>query len=188
MRRALLSIIIPMVLVLTVRDVRGQSAVGGEIVPAPELRQSPTMLSTARIDNGRTYVKIVYGSPRMRNRTIFGGLVPFDRVWRTGANEATELTVTGAITFAGEPVEAGTYALFTIPGENSWIVILNKGLGQWGAYEYDSSLDYLRVDVPVEKTNATYEALTIDFDEKDHGIDLVINWEQTRVRIPIRPR
>lgn len=165
--------------------VYAQAATTDSIIPAPEARQSPVAIAAARL-NGDGYVKVVYGSPRMRGREIFGGLVPFEEVWRTGANEATEVTITVPTTIAGERLDAGTYALFTIPREESWTIILNRGLGQWGAYEYNEDLDYLRVDVPVEAAAARHEAFTIRFDEADNGTDMVLLWEDTRVRVPIR--
>ncbi len=173
---------------LPVQDGVCQAARNASVVPAPEARQSPMALAATRIDGGNTYVKVVYGSPRARGREIFGGLVPYDRVWRTGANEATELTLTGPVTFAGEPLKAGTYAIFSIPNEDSWTIILNNGLGQWGAYEYDDELDLLRVEVPVEEAGAIHDAFTIRFDEAAGGTDMVILWDQTLVRVPIRSR
>lgn len=168
------------------REASAQTSATDNVVPAPEPRQSPMALAAARV--GDVYVKAVYGSPRMRGRTIFGGLVPHGQVWRTGANEATELTLTGPITFAGEPVDAGTYAVFSIPGPETWTIILNSGLGQWGAYEYDEALDVLRVDVPTGNADASHEAFTIRFDEADAGADMVILWDQTQVRVPMQPR
>ncbi|NNE34204.1 MAG: DUF2911 domain-containing protein, partial [Rhodothermales bacterium] len=113
---------------------------------------SPMAIAAVTLDDG-TYVKIVYSSPRKRGREIFGGLVPYGEVWRTGANEATELTVTNGVLLNGNVLAAGTYALFTIPGDEQWTVIINRNLGQWGAYDYDPEADVVRFNVP---------ALTID--------------------------
>lgn len=159
-------------------------ATSGQFVPAPEARQSPMAMATARV--GDAYLKIVYGSPRMRARTIFGGLVPYGQIWRTGANETTEITVTAPVVFGGSRLAAGTYSVFSVPGPDAWEVVLNDGLGQWGAYEYDDSLDVLRVTVPVEDAGATHEAFTIRFDEAEDGADLVMMWENTLIRVPIR--
>jgi hypothetical protein len=156
-----------------------------EEVAAPEARPSPLMLARTTLDDG-TYVKIHYGSPRKRDRVLFGELVPYGELWRTAANEGSELTVTQEVTFGGEPLPAGTYTLFTIPGEAQWTVILNSGLGQNGTGGYDPGKDVVRVDVPAETTNQMYEAFTIDFEEAAGGADLVMRWDQTRVAVPIR--
>lgn len=157
----------------------------GEEVPPPEERSSPLMTVRTTLADG-TYLSVHYGSPRKRGRDIFGGIVPYGQVWRTGANEATELTLTGDITFAGRPVAAGTYALFSIPNAEIWTIILNSGLGQWGAFTYDASLDVLRVEVPATSIADTYEAFTMVFDPE--GETLSMMWDQTRVTIPVSPR
>ncbi len=155
-------------------------------VPAPEARMSPMAVTTAMLD-GDIYVKVVYSSPRKRGRTIFGGLVPFGEVWRTGANEATEITSTGPIVFGPQPLEAGTYALFTIPGEDAWTVIVNGGLGQWGAYDYDPAKDVVRFDVDVDVVPRVHEAFTVSLEDAgDEGAALRILWDTTQVVVPIR--
>jgi hypothetical protein len=158
-----------------------------DIVPAPEARQSPLSLASTKI-NGETYVRVIYGSPRVRGREIFGGLVPYGEVWRTGANEATEITFSQDVTFGGQAVDAGTYAVFTIPGADEWTVILNRTLGQWGAYAYDADADLVRIQVPATSQASRHEAFTMRFDEADHGADLVMLWDRTRVAVPITAR
>ena len=130
-------------------------------------------------------VKVAYGQPSKKGRVIFGGLEPYNKVWRTGANEATEISFTKDATFGGKPIKAGTYSLFTIPTENEWTVILNPELKQWGAYGYDKikDKDALKVTVPATKTPAVVEKLTLKFDEKN---SLVIEWDQTHVEVPIK--
>ncbi len=132
-------------------------------------------------------VKVSYGQPSKRDREIFGGLVPYGQVWRTGANEATEITFAKDVKVAGKDVKAGTYTLFTIPNENEWTVILNGQLKQWGAFDYDKhkDKDVLQVKVPAKKINNTVEALTYRFDNKNQ---LMIEWDKTQVAIPISPR
>jgi len=157
-----------------------------ELVPAPELRKSPMAVAAATLENG-TYVKIVYSSPRKRGRRIFGGLVPYGEVWRTGANEATEITVTRPVLLAGNRLEAGTYALFTIPKRDTWTVIVNATLGQWGAYDYDASTDVMRFEVPSSETDKMYEAFVISVEEGRDGKNLNMVWEETMISIPISP-
>lgn len=147
-----------------------------------EHRKSPIVISS--ITQGDTYVKIVYGQPYKRGRKIFGGLEPFGEVWRTGANEATEITLTGDIELDGNLVEAGTYSLFTIPDPDTWTIILNTQLGQWGAFDYDDDYDYLRFTRPRIETEEVIEALTITF-EGEENIQLIIAWDDTRVEIPV---
>ncbi len=147
-------------------------------------RASPVAI--AALSHGESYLKIVYGQPYKRGRQIFGGLVPFGEVWRTGANEATEITLTRAVRMGGNRVEPGTYALFTIPKENEWTVILNRKLGQWGAFSYDSSFDLLRFNRPSRPTGETVEAMRISFSEVENGrTTLTIEWDDRAVDIPI---
>ena len=148
-------------------------------------RKSPIAISAVQM--GDTYLKVVYGQPQKRGREIFGNLVPYGEVWRTGANEATELTVTKNIEMNGNLVEAGTYTLFSIPEEDEWTVILNTKLGQWGAFNYDESYDYLRFEIPSEFSETVVESFTITFSEVT-GVETIMSlaWNQTRVDIPIR--
>jgi hypothetical protein len=130
-------------------------------------------------------VSVSYGQPSKRGRVIFGQLEPYGKVWRTGANEATEITFKKDATFGGQAVKAGTYTLFTIPNENEWTVILNPELKQWGAYGYDKikSKDLPHVKVPAKKLNSAVEKLTLRFDDKNN---LVIEWDQTQVEVPVQ--
>lgn len=165
-----------------------QPAAAQDVVAAPDPRPSPLAVAQVTLDDG-TYVKIHYGSPRKRGREIFGGLVPFKQVWRFGANEATEMTVTQPIEFGGKTVEPGTYAIFAIPDEDEWILILNKNLGQWGAYSYADEDDYTRISVPAEQADGSYEAFTISLEKEDDetGANMVAVWDTTRVTVPIMP-
>lgn len=152
--------------------------------PDPVRRKSPTAI--ASIKYADTYIKIVYGQPYKGGREIFGELVPYGQVWRTGANEATEITATKDILFSGERLEAGTYSLFSIPGEESWTIILNNELGLWGAFEYDSTKDVMRVEADAHRTEQSDEAFTIQFEEVNgDSTDMVIKWVQTEVEVPI---
>lgn len=147
-------------------------------------RPSPLEVVTMKYED--IYVKVTYSRPHKRGREIFGAeLVPFDSVWRTGANEATEITVTNDIKIAGKKLKAGTYSLFTIPREDEWTIILNSALGQWGAYDYDESYDVMRFDVPVQKTDQEYEPFTIEFEQEETSANMVMMWDETKVVIPI---
>lgn len=151
----------------------------------PEPRQSPLGLSRTML--GDTYVKVIYGRPYVRDRQIFGSLVPYGEVWRTGANESTEITLTGDVFFDSTPLPAGTYSVFTVPGPDEWTVILNSQLGLWGSYAYNSAFDVLRTRVPVKRTADKSEIFTISLDKQDEeNVLLIMEWERTRVELPIR--
>lgn len=155
-----------------------------EVVPAPDARPSPMRLAATML--GDTYIKVVYGSPQKRDREIFGGLVPFGEVWRTGANEATEIIFTGPVMFGSAHVQPGIYSVFTIPGEDSWTVILNSTVGQWGAFTHDPETDVHRIEVPAATVNQMHESFTIRFTEgTDTRTEMVMNWDGTEVKIPI---
>jgi len=135
---------------------------------------------------GLTTVEIEYARPSTRGRKIFGGLIPFDEIWRTGANEATRITFSTDVVFGGEAVAAGTYALFTIPGTIEWTVILNRVSGQWGSYGYNPDQDVLRVSVNAENMKRPVETLRLGLaDLTDASAQLELSWEHTRVSVPI---
>lgn len=174
------------ILVLAVFVARPAAA--QDVVAAPDARPSPLSLAHVTFEDG-TYLKIHYSSPRKRGREVFGGLVPFKKVWRFGANEATEMTVTQSIVFGGKNVEPGTYAVFAIPDENEWTIILNKNLGQWGAFSYADEDDYTRLTVPAEQADGAHEAFTISLNknEGEPGANMVVVWDTTKVTVPIAP-
>lgn len=144
-------------------------------------------IAIASIKYENTYLKVVYGQPYRRGRDIFGELVPFGEVWRTGANEATEITITNTVLMNNEPIEAGTYSLFTIPNEDNWTIILSNALGEWGAFNYTPEMDYKKFDVPVIKTEEPAEVFTIDFDELSGSLtNMKLEWDSVKIEIPIR--
>ena len=125
-------------------------------------------------------VVVEYGRPQVRGRQVWGGLVPYGQVWRTGADEATTISFSGAVEVEGEALPAGTYSLFTIPGEEEWVVIFNRNPEQWGAYDYDEAQDALRVEV-VPRDGDAVEELT--FATGESGI--VLRWAGLEVPIGI---
>lgn len=145
---------------------------------------SPNAISTLKYEG--TYIKITYCRPHQRGRTVFGGMIPYGKVWRTGANEATELTITREILIGGKKLAAGTYSIFTIPYPDEWIIIINSEVGQWGAYEYNKERDVLRFTVPVAASNIHHEPFTIEFEQKEKITNLLMQWDRTKVIIPIR--
>ena len=152
---------------------------------APELPQpSPKARVEQRV--GLTDFAVDYSSPGVKGRKIWGELVPFDRPWRTGANAATKLTSNRDFTFAGKPVPAGSYALYTIPGKTSWTVVLSSSLEAWGNDGFDPKKDVLRATVTPQPIKGR-ERLTFLFsDTNDDGVRLELEWEKLRVSIPIQ--
>jgi hypothetical protein len=135
---------------------------------------------------GLTSVSVEYSRPGVKGRKIFGGLVPYGEVWRTGANSATKLTFSTDVNFGGTAVPPGDFALFTIPGPNEWTVILNKVSGQWGSYAYDEKSDVARVKVKPVALPDLLETMTISVsDLHDDYAMLNIAWEKTRVSVKI---
>ena len=138
-----------------------------------------------RITADSKFMKVTYGQPSKRDRVVFGpkGLEPYGKVWRTGANQATEITLLKDGKFGGKAVKAGTYTLFTIPEEKEWTVMLNSQTGQFGAFEYDKYKDknVAEVKVAAKKLPAAVEKLTITPTDKA----LKIEWDQTSVSVPV---
>lgn len=133
---------------------------------------------------GDTHVTVEYGRPKVKGRTVWGGLVSYGKVWTPGANEATTITFTSDVIFHDRPVKAGSYSLWTIPGEDEWTIIANKEAGQWHT-SYDSSRDLFRFQVKPE-SSSHFEALTFSFAEiTDHSAKLVIHWEKLAVSVKI---
>jgi hypothetical protein len=146
----------------------------------------PSPLSVASMRFRDCYVKIVYSQPLKRGREIFGSLVPFGQVWRTGANEATEITLTKDIMINNQLLKAGTYSIFTIPEKDKWTIIINSDVGLWGSYNYNQTLDVMRFDVPVTENSGILEAFTMTFDQRNDVADLLITWDKTKVAVPIK--
>lgn len=141
---------------------------------------SPRKRMTATLDG--LGVEVVYGSPSVKGRTIWGELVPYGEVWRTGANEATTISFDQDVTVAGEPLPAGTYAFFTLPDKSEWTLIFNGEPEQFGAFEYEENQDVLRVQVSPKAGVAMSE--TMEFAVQ--GDQLVLLWDRLMVPIPVK--
>ena len=129
-------------------------------------------------------VRITYSRPQLKGRSV-SELAKAGEVWRTGANEAAEITFYKDAKIGDTDVKAGTYSLFTIPGEKEWTIILNSKLNQWGAYSYDKSADIARIKASASIDNKVLEAFSIIFKEVDGGTQLVMGWGTTRAALPI---
>lgn len=144
---------------------------------------SPAAKATVHLAAGT--IGITYNMPSMRGRKIFGGLVPYGKVWRTGANPATTLQTDAALRIGTATVPAGTYTLYTLPSEDTWKLIINKQTGQWGT-KYDQAQDLARVDMQKTDLPSDQEQMTISF-ENTHGnhTQLHVRWAKTDVWVPV---
>ena len=143
-------------------------------IPSP-MKEMKTKINDATIS-------VVYGSPSVKGRTVWGDLVPYDKVWRTGANEATTFESSTALKIQGKELAAGKYGLFTIPTESGkWTVIFNSVHEQWGAYKYDESKDVLRVEATTKDMKASVEAM--NFIVEDNNI--VFQWDKLSLPVQV---
>lgn len=128
-------------------------------------------------------MKIVYSRPQLKKRDI-EKLAPMGKVWRTGANEAAELTIYQSVKFGGEELKPGTYTFYLIPGEDEWTAIISKDINVWGSYYYNEANDVVRTKVPVRKSNEPLEAFSIVFEESKSGADMHLGWGDVRLTVP----
>ena len=152
------------------------------IISCKSFRQSPP--KTAKGTIGDAKISIQYGSPSVKGRTIFGELLPYGQVWRTGANEATTIAFSSNVNIEGQNLPAGKYSLFTIPGTDQWTIIFNKVWDQWGAYEYNEAEDALRVQVTPKDTGELVEDMTFSVENGQ----VMLSWEKTTVSFSVAAR
>jgi hypothetical protein len=148
-------------------------------------KPSPSASTTCDLGGGKT-IKTDYSSPRMKGRKIYGGLVPFGEVWRTGANDATTFVASADVMVGGKAVPAGSYTIFTVPTADKWTLIINKKTGEWGIpYKYESD-ELARVDMKTSKLPAPLENFTIAYESDKMGrCTLRMDWETTRASVDI---
>ena len=167
---------------------------GGTLAPAGHAQSQrgsalPRVSPNASVSQtvGVTDVRLTYGRPSVNDREIFGGLVPYGEVWRTGANEATTISFSDDVQVEDEPLAAGTYGLFTIPGRETWTLIFNERAQQWGAYEYDESRDALRVQVEPRQAPHDHEQLAFHVGKTtDTSTTVSLVWDDRRVPFRIQ--
>jgi DUF2911 family protein len=154
------------------------------IFAACQGKPSPAASASCDLGGGKS-IKTNYSSPRMKDRKIYGGLVPWGEVWRTGANEATTFVTSTDIVVGGKAVPAGSYTIFTVPNADKWTLIINKKTGEWGIpYKYESD-ELARVDMKVSKLASPVEDFTIAYDKSGNGCTMRIDWETTRASVDI---
>ena len=166
-----------------------------QAVKLPEVDKSPLDVSyypanypILKIQNKATdplVARVIYSRPQKQGRKVFGELVEYGKVWRLGANEATEIEFYQDVKVGGKKINKGRYTLYALVNENSWTMILNKDTDTWGAFKYDSKKDVVRADVPAQKTDDSVESMSMWFEKTSSGISLVVAWEQIKVNLPI---
>ncbi|MGA2390166.1 MAG: DUF2911 domain-containing protein [Candidatus Sulfotelmatobacter sp.] len=147
-------------------------------------RPSPPASATCDLGGGKT-IKTDYSSPRMKGRKIYGDLVPFGEVWRTGANDATTFVPSADVVVGGKDVPAGSYTLFTVPKADKWTLIINKKTGEWGIpYKYEGD-ELGRVDMKVSQLPSPVENFTISYEKSGNGCRMNLDWASTRASVDI---
>jgi hypothetical protein len=152
---------------------------------AQSAKPASSPAETANVELKSGSITIKYAAPSMRGRKIMGELVPYGKVWRTGANEATTFATNTVLKIGGRAVPAGTYTLFTLPSANQWMLIINKQTGQWGL-EYHQEQDLARIPMKSAKLASPQEKMSISFENTSgNSTELHIKWENTDVSVPI---
>lgn len=129
-------------------------------------------------------VKVVYGRPQKESDQVFGSQIPYGEIWRTGANEATEVKFYADMSFGRKLVKAGTYVMHTIPGEKEWTIILNSNTDTWGSYFYDETKDVVRIKIPTQEAEEI-DIFSIGFKNDFNNTFMVLAWDDTRIDIPL---
>ena len=170
------------------------AVVSAAVACAPQVDRMPLADRTSPYDSvavplGEARGVVCYGRPSARGRTIFGDLIPFGQLWRTGANEPTTIHLPVAATIAGIAVQPGSYSLYTVPGETEWTVVVNRSTSQWGIegqYAGVEAQEIGRATVPAERVESPVETFTIGaVPAGANGAELILEWENTRVRVPV---
>ena len=148
---------------------------------------APSPGQTIKQDFGLGTIEVSYSRPSMKDRKIFGDLVPFNKVWRTGANTSTVIKFTDGVEIGGKRIDTGSYALYTVPGEDMWEIILNKGIKNWGTDGYKESEDVVRFKVATMKIKPALESFTMQFaNVTAERCELHIMWDRTAVAVPVK--
>lgn len=147
-------------------------------------RPSPPASAQCKLPDGKM-VKTDYSSPRMKGRKIFGSLVPYGKVWRLGANEATTFVTDTNLSVGGKDVPAGSYTLFAIPNPDQWTLIISKKTGEWGIPYPGEGDDLARVDMKVSRLPSKVENFTISYEPSNKGCTMNLDWDTTRASVDI---
>lgn len=131
--------------------------------------------------------RVIYSRPKKEGRAVFGGLVEYGKLWRLGANEATEIEFYKQVTIGGKKISKGRYTLYAIVNEKTWTFIINKDTDIWGSFKYNQAKDVVRVEVPVQELTSPLESLAMNFEKTNNGFALVVAWENVKTSLPITP-
>lgn len=145
-------------------------------------------INAAKVKKGNTdmpIIKVLYSRPSKKGREIFGVLEQFDKIWRLGANENTEIDFWETVTIGDKKIKPGKYSLFAIPSKDKWIIIVNKQTDRWGAFNYDEEKDVVRIEVPKVTLDKPIELFSMTFTDMPDGATLVMAWDTTQVGLPI---
>jgi hypothetical protein len=143
------------------------------------------MLKTQNKATQAPVMRVIYSRPQKDNRHIFGELIEYNKVWRLGANEATEIEFFRDVTIGGKKVTKGRYTIYAIPTPSRWTMVINKDTDTWGAFVYDQKKDVLRIDLPVQTVATPVDVLSMSFLKTDKGAQLTIAWDDASVVLPI---
>ena len=153
-------------------------------IPSQGQVASPPAKAACKFADGKT-ISVAYSSPRMRGRKIFGDLVPFDEVWRTGADDATSFVPNTDLVVGGKTVPAGSYTLFTLPTQDKWTLIISKQTGEFGIPYPGTQYDFARIEMKASKLPSPLENFTISFDQAGARCTMKLEWETMRASIDI---
>lgn len=145
-------------------------------------------INAVKVKKGNTdmpIIKVLYSRPSKKGREIFGVLEQFDKVWRLGANESTEINFWEPVTIGDKKIKPGKYSLFAIPGKEKWTIIVNKQTDRWGAFNYDEEKDVVRIEVPKVTLDKPIEIFSMTFTNMPDGATLIMAWDTTQVALPI---
>lgn len=150
----------------------------------PGLDKSPLDLASFPSRGADKAIKVFYSRPQLKGRTVGKELAPFGKLWRTGANDATQIQFLTDMKFGGKTIKTGAYSLFTIPGEKEWIIIISSDVDNWATRGYKESNEVARVTVPVTEGSESLEAFSIVFEATDDGATMHMGWDKVRVAVP----
>ncbi len=183
-----LNLVIALVLFCFAANAQNAVAVKFPAVDASPLDVAYYPVNSAKVkkdDTAMPIIKVLYSRPAKKGREVFGVLEQFDKVWRLGANESTEIYFDRSVTVGDKKLRPGSYSLFAIPSKDKWTIIVNKQTDRWGAFTYDQAKDVTRVDVPVTKLEKAIESFSIVFTDAPAGANMVMAWDTTQVILPI---
>lgn len=175
-------------LLLTIASVSAQSKFAPIDKSPMDVSYYPANYPILKIQDRATeapVARVVYSRPQKNGRLVFGELVEYGKVWRFGANEATEIEFFKDVKIGGKKIKKGRYTLYAVANPDRWIMILNTDADTWGSFKYDEKKDVVRVEVPVQKNTENLEAFAISFEKSNGGINLLAGWDEVIVRLPI---